>query len=202
MTVTVRSWQLLFAAHSLAAGYGWSPSCRGTVLPQLCRTSAAVSAPHAPHGVSHTPKCRHMCSMTEQCHRRRIALRADGVIMRELVTERMVEAAVKEAEDMWDAALRARQKADRLSEEAESTAEASAAESVDASAKLDESTKFSMSMLGSARTAMGSSLKATNLVADAVEAAAKADKLEEAAEEALLKSEQLLEQHLTDFPDQ
>jgi len=118
-----------------------------------------------------------------------------------VVTEDDVETAVQAAEDSWADALKARKLAETKALEAEEAADAAGVSSEAVSNELNAASKFSLSMLGDAKGAMDSSLDATALLSEAVEAAEEADRLEEIAEAALAASELALAQHLEDFPD-
>eukprot|EP00310_Coccolithus_braarudii_P012321 CAMPEP_0183350826 /NCGR_PEP_ID=MMETSP0164_2-20130417/21201_1 /TAXON_ID=221442 /ORGANISM="Coccolithus pelagicus ssp braarudi, Strain PLY182g" /LENGTH=148 /DNA_ID=CAMNT_0025522829 /DNA_START=65 /DNA_END=511 /DNA_ORIENTATION=- len=117
------------------------------------------------------------------------------------VTEDDVEAAVELAEQLWAEALKARERADCLSEKAAEQAELAQASAEEATASMDSATTFRLSMLGDARIAMDSQLNAGSLLSEAVEAAEAAELFEAKAEEALTASEKAIEQHLVDFPD-
>jgi hypothetical protein len=67
--------------------------------------------------------------------------------------------------------------------------------------QLEESSKFSLSMLGDARAAMDSAIDVQRLIAEAVAATEEADRLEEEADAALQASEEALKQHERDFPE-
>ena len=127
--------------------------------------------------------------------------RSCGRLVRCLVSEEDVEALVEKAETLWESALAARKKADTLSSEAEAAANAAAVSSDEQAAKLDDATKFSLGLLSGASDVMASSLDAGALLAEAVEAAEEAERLELEAEAALAASEAAIEQHLKDFPD-
>lgn len=109
------------------------------------------------------------------------------------ITYEQVSAAVDKAENLWAAAMDARQRADELSEQAEASSSEFAEQADDAAVKMDESEKFSVSMLGDARAAMDKSVSVQQLLADAVEATEKAEQLEQEAEAALKVSEELLD---------
>ncbi len=118
------------------------------------------------------------------------------------VTADEVESAVAEAERLWAEALAAREKADRLSAEAEESSGAVVSDAEAASAGLEtlnEVPKFSLSMLSDAQAALESSVHAGGLLSDAVDAAEEADRLEAEAELALAHSEELLRQHLEEI---
>lgn len=109
------------------------------------------------------------------------------------ITYDEVAVAVDKAENLWAAAMDARQKADELSEQAEVASTDFADQAGDTATKMDASEKFSLSMLGDARVAMEKSGDVQQLLADAVEAAEKAEAAEQEAEAALQASEKLLE---------
>jgi len=118
-----------------------------------------------------------------------------------LVTEADVEAAVANAERLWENALAAREKVDLLSSEAEELAEASAATSEEAASQVDASATFKLSMLGDAKAATDASLNANAVLADAVAAAEEAERLEALAEAATDAMDAAIAQHLEDFPE-
>ena len=122
-----------------------------------------------------------------------------------LVTENDVLEAVEDAEKLWAQALEARKTANALSDRAEEEAEAAAetAKQIDAMFQEQRENRQSITMqqLAQADTAARTNLDAGNLVNRALRAADEADRLEKLAEEALRKSEDLLEQHLKDFPN-
>ena len=86
-----------------------------------------------------------------------------------LVTEEEVELAVQKAEDSWAAALAAREKAEKLSIDAEEAAEDAGTSSEAVSDELNASTKFSLAMLSGASSSMDKSLEATRLLGEAVQ---------------------------------
>ena len=112
-----------------------------------------------------------------------------------------VEIAVEKCEKLWADALDARKTVEKLSTEAAELAEASAAESEEASAKVDASDKFKLSMLGDVKAATDANLNANAVLSDAIAAEEEATRLEALAEAALVEMEAAIEQHLIDFPD-
>ena len=86
-------------------------------------------------------------------------------------------------------------------EEADRLADESASSAAEANAVVDNSATFKLSMLGDMKAATDASLNANAVLADAVEAAEEADRLELLAEAALTAMETAIEQHLIDFPD-
>lgn len=123
-----------------------------------------------------------------------------SAVILSLVTEDEVIAAVEESENLWENALEARKKANALSEEAEQVGEAAADAAV---ASADELKKNVMGadQIANAEIAMNSSIDAGGALDVAVAASEEADKLEALAEQALEKSEELLNQHVIDFPE-
>ncbi|KAL1521764.1 hypothetical protein AB1Y20_021418 [Prymnesium parvum] len=118
-----------------------------------------------------------------------------------LVSEDDVEAAVEKAEKLWAQALEARKRADRLSNEAESVAEEVSLSAQQQTEKLDNTSKFSLSLLQDAQSTIDASLEVGQLVSQAVDAAEEAEQLEREAEAALLDVEAAIAQHEIDFPD-
>jgi hypothetical protein len=130
-------------------------------------------------------------------------LRATRILS--LVTADDVEAAVQAAEKLWEEALAAREKADSLSAEGEALAtEADAASSTATSSlnAIETNNKFSLSAIADASLAMNTNFNAGSLLAQAVDATEEAEQLEALAQAALDKSEELLAQHMEDFPDE
>jgi hypothetical protein len=127
------------------------------------------------------------------------------LVVRRLVTEEEVLAAVEEAEKLWAQALEARKTANALSDRAEEEAEAAASTSkeVDDMFQFSKSNKIPITMqqLAQADAAAKSNLDAGSMVNRALRASDEADRLEKLAEEALQRSEEKLEQHLKDFPN-
>ena len=161
--------------------------------PTRCAACCAVSeTPQYFHAVASFPRVPHDSGFRSP---------RSAVTIKCLVTEADVEGAVEKAEKAWEAALAAREKADELSTKAEEMAEASAATSEAASAKVDASTTFKMSQLGDLKAATDETLDANAMLAEAVDAAEEADRLEVLAEEATALMEEALEQHLVDYPD-
>ena len=120
------------------------------------------------------------------------------------VTADDVEIAVEKAEKLWADALAAREKAETLAVQAEELASQSETSTTTAKDALEDSTgvkTFKLSMLGDAQAAMDVSIRAGEILADAYDAAEEAERLEALAEEALVASEEAIEQHLVDFPD-
>ena len=122
-----------------------------------------------------------------------------------LVSEDDVVQAVEQAEEMWAEALEARKTANALSDRAEEEAEAAAAtsEEIDTLFRTQkaQSEPITMTQLAAADAAARSNLDAGSMVNRALRAVEQAEKLEALAEEALQRSEEILEQHLSDFPD-
>lgn len=118
-----------------------------------------------------------------------------------LVTADDVEMAVEKAERLWADALAAHEKAEALSSEAESLAESSAKVAEDASAAVDQSPTFKLSMLGDLQSASNDALDANAVLSDAVDAAEEANRLQLVAEAATTDMEATIEKHLIDFPD-
>jgi ABC-type hemin transport system substrate-binding protein len=121
-----------------------------------------------------------------------------------LVTADDVEAAVETAEKLWADALAAREQADQLSSEAEAVAEDADGKSAEEANRLkdmEKSGKFSLATLSGAQIAVNSGSATMDLIADAVNAAEEAERLEALAEEALAAVEVALAQHESDFPN-
>ena len=116
------------------------------------------------------------------------------------VTEEQVIQQVDRAEEAWAQALEARKEANALSDRAEENAEAAAEVAREADAAMKEGS-ISLEKIAKADQATSSNLDASSILSRAMQAAEEADRLEEIAEEALAKSEEMLEQHLVDFPD-
>ena len=116
------------------------------------------------------------------------------------VTEEQVIQQVDRAEEAWAQALEARKEANALSDRAEENAEAAAEVAREADAAMKEGA-ISLEKIAKADQATSSNLDASSILSRALQAAEEADRLEEIAEEALAKSEEMLEQHLVDFPD-
>ena len=116
------------------------------------------------------------------------------------VTEEQVIQQVDRAEEAWAQALEARKEANALSDRAEENAEAAAEVAREADAAMREGA-ISLEKIAKADQATSSNLDASSILSRALQAAEEADRLEEIAEEALAKSEEMLEQHLVDFPD-
>ena len=119
-----------------------------------------------------------------------------------LVSEEDVLEAVERAETLWAEALEARKTANALIDRAEEEAEASAGSAKDAENIFqNKTTPVTMEQLVKVDTAAKASLEATMLVNEATKTSDEADQLELEAEEALKKSEEILDQHLIDFPN-
>jgi len=118
-----------------------------------------------------------------------------------LVTADDVELAVEKCEKLWADALAARKQVEELSNEAEELAEASALSSEEASATIDDSPKFKLSMIGDLKAVTDANLNANAVLSDAIEVMEEAELLERQAEAALVEMEEAIEQHLVDFPD-
>ena len=116
------------------------------------------------------------------------------------VTEEQVIQQVDRAEEAWAQALEARKEANALSDRAEENAEAAAEVAREADAAMKEGA-ISLEKIAKADQATSSNLDASSILSRALQAAEEADRLEEIAEEALAKSEEMLEQHLVDFLD-
>ena len=116
------------------------------------------------------------------------------------VTEEQVIQQVDKAEEAWAKALEARKEANALSDKAEETSEAAAEVAREADAAMKEGA-ISLEKIAKADRATSSNLDASSMLSRAMQAAEEADRLEEIAEEALAKSEEMLDQHLADFPD-
>ena len=122
------------------------------------------------------------------------------------VTEEDVISVVEEAEALWAEALEARKKADAAAGKAEaikSVAAAAAADS-DSDSADDEKTVADISHLDAetiSMAKMADDIEADVYVKEAEQYSEQADKIEELAEAKLAESEQLLDQHLIDFPD-
>lgn len=116
------------------------------------------------------------------------------------VTEEQVIQQVDRAEEAWAQALEARKEANALSDRAEENAEAAAEVAREADEAMREGA-ISLEKIAKADQATSSNLDASSILSRALQAAEEADRLEEIAEEALAKSEEMLEQHLVDFPD-
>ena len=119
-----------------------------------------------------------------------------------LVTEADVIEAVEMAEDLWAKALEARKTANALSDRAEEEAEAVSMRASEVETIMkDRSQPISMEKLNEADAVAKSSIDAGAMVNNALELNGEADRLQELADIALKKSEELLDQHLIDFPD-
>jgi hypothetical protein len=118
-----------------------------------------------------------------------------------LVTEDDVLEAVEKAETLWAEALAARKTANTLSDRAEEEAEAAAETSQQVAEMYTNMKTISLEKVAEADAATKSSIDASSMVGDALDASDQADRLEDLAEEALKLSEQNLEQHLKDYPD-
>jgi hypothetical protein len=119
-----------------------------------------------------------------------------------LVNEEDVLEAVEHTEALWVQALEARKAANAVSDRAEDEAEAAAESAKEADMQLRNRTQpISLEQLAQADAAAKSNMDAGSLVGKALDASDEADRLERLAEEALQKSEEILEQHLVDYPD-
>jgi len=119
-----------------------------------------------------------------------------------LVSEEDVIEAVELAESLWEKALEARKEANALIDRAEEEANTSAGTAKQAENIFqDKSKPVSMEDLVQVDNAAKASLEATIKVNEATKASDEADQLEAKAEEALQKSEQILDQHLIDYPN-
>lgn len=119
-----------------------------------------------------------------------------------LVSEEDVIEAVELAESLWEKALEARKEANALIDRAEEEANTSAGTAKQAENIFqDKSKPVSMEDLVQVDNAAKASLEATIMVNEATKASDEADQLEAHAEEALQKSEEILDQHLIDYPD-
>ena len=116
------------------------------------------------------------------------------------VTEAEVLTQVEKAEEAWAAALEARKEANALSDRAEEQGEAAAEIAKEAEAAMQEGA-ISLEKIAKADQATNSNLDAGSVLSTALQAADDADRLEAIAEVALAKSEEMLDQHLIDFPD-
>ena len=116
------------------------------------------------------------------------------------VTEDEVLAQVEKAEESWARALEARKEANALSDRAEEQGEAAAEIAKEAEAAIREGA-ISLEKIAMADQATNSNLDAGSVLSRALQAADDADRLEAIAEVALAKSEEMLDQHLVDFPD-
>ena len=111
-----------------------------------------------------------------------------------------LEKAVAKAEKLWSLALAARQRADRLSSEAEALAEEVSSAASEEASRLKGlegaggGQRFSLSMLSNAKSQLDSSLDAGQLLSAAVEAAEEAEIAEALAEEALAAVEAELDE--------
>lgn len=122
-----------------------------------------------------------------------------------LVSEDEVLEAVDKAEELWAQALEARKTANALSDRAEEEAEAAAANSMEIDELFQtqkaQAEPITMKQLAAADAAAKSNLDAGSMVNKALQALEEAEKLEALAEEALQRSEEILDRHLADFPD-
>mmetsp|Transcript_939 Transcript_939/g.2135 ORF Transcript_939/g.2135 Transcript_939/m.2135 type:complete len:165 (+) Transcript_939:44-538(+) len=116
------------------------------------------------------------------------------------VTEDEVLAQVEKAEESWARALEARKEANALSDRAEEQGEAAAEIAKEAEAAIREGA-ISLEKIAMADQATNSNLDAGSVLSRALQAADDADRLEAIAEVALANSEEMLDQHLIDFPD-
>jgi hypothetical protein len=123
------------------------------------------------------------------------------VVKCNLVSEDDVLKAVEHAESSWAKALEARKTANALSDRAEEEAEAAASVSKEVEAMVNSRTAVSMEQLAQADAAASANLDATIGVNKALQSSEMADRLEMEAEEALMQSEERLEEHLKDFPE-
>ena len=105
-----------------------------------------------------------------------------------------LELAVEKAENLWAEALAAREKAEKLSGDAEEAANESAATAEAASETIDGAEKFKLSMIGDAQKASSMALDAGSLLAEAVEASEEAERLEGLAEAALASVEAAMQE--------
>lgn len=121
------------------------------------------------------------------------------------VSEGDVLIAVEHAEMLWEEALAARRVANELIDLAEKEAQSAqyTAQTADTIVRTDRLTgrAISMETLAQVDAAARRSMDATDMVGKAVRAGQHADSLEKKAEEALKRSEDLLEKHLKDHPD-
>eukprot|EP00521_Asterionellopsis_glacialis_P010627 CAMPEP_0195296578 /NCGR_PEP_ID=MMETSP0707-20130614/19756_1 /TAXON_ID=33640 /ORGANISM="Asterionellopsis glacialis, Strain CCMP134" /LENGTH=190 /DNA_ID=CAMNT_0040358129 /DNA_START=132 /DNA_END=704 /DNA_ORIENTATION=+ len=116
-----------------------------------------------------------------------------------LVTEEQVLEAVEASEKLWEEALEARKKANALSEQAETLGEEAASSTEQVANALQKN--VGLDQIENAKSAINSSLDAGSILSDALEATKEADQLEAKADNALAKAEELLSQHLVDFPE-
>ena len=116
-----------------------------------------------------------------------------------LTTEEDVIKLVEKAEQLWAQAYEARKSANDLSEKAETLGINAEQSASDAQAQLQSS--VSVAKIGEAQLAQNLSLDLGNLLEKVQEAEKMADEIEGRAEEALKASEEALEQHLIDFPE-
>ena len=108
---------------------------------------------------------------------------------------------MEKCERLWAEAVAARERVEHLSTRAEAQAESSAAASAEAAAAVEGADKFKLSMLGDVKAATDASLDANSILADAVEAAEEAERLEALADAAMAEMDAAIEQHIIDFPD-
>jgi len=131
--------------------------------------------------------------------------RYSSTIICHLVSEEDVLEAVEKAEELWSQALEARKTANALSDRAEEEAEAAAATSKEIDnlfqVQKASSEPITMQQLAKADAAAKNNLDAGSMVNKALQALEEAERLEALAEEALRRSEEILEQHAVDFPD-
>jgi uncharacterized coiled-coil DUF342 family protein len=116
-----------------------------------------------------------------------------------LTTEQDVIALVEKAETLWAQAYEARQTANELSEKAEALGIDAEKSASDAQNKLQSS--VSIAKIGEAQLAQNLSLDLGALLKEVEDAQDKADEIERMADEALKASEEALERHLIDFPE-
>lgn len=116
------------------------------------------------------------------------------------VTAEQVLEAVSQAEALFAQAVEARKTATALSDRAEEEAEAAAANAKSVET-INQDQPITFETIAKADAVTKLSMDATSWVGKAIDAANEADRLEALADEALLLSEQLLDQHLIDFPD-
>ena len=116
-----------------------------------------------------------------------------------LTTEEDVIKLVEKAEELWAKAYEARKAANELSDQAETMGISAEKSATDANQMLQSS--ISIAKIGDAQVAQNLSLDLGNLLERVEEAEKHADEIELQAENALKESEEALEQHLIDFPE-
>ena len=118
-----------------------------------------------------------------------------------MVTEDDVIALVDKAEDLWAKVQTLRNEANDLSIQAETLGQAAEVSAADAVKSLSHKIDLSKEKIAEVQQAQSQSLDLGSLLERAMKASEEADEIEILANEALTASEQALEEHLIDFPE-